>query len=227
MEFLYLKLNIISDIVMLKGDWFRLLAIISALIGVSTPFLWSHGSELRKKELEATKGELKPPDIDFSKPFELQFGGFHLITTMDELTEGVNLSKGFEIGFEYPFTIKFKNGKLLVSAEIKDENLETVAIIEDNEWTVNENDIIARDRNYNDYAFEVVDAHLRPRLQIVVKEQNKIYIGGYFHTEEGAILATPTTTYIRFPPEEIEEYIHKIFLYPSDEHLHQMVQSNN
>jgi len=207
---------------MLKGDWFRLLAVICAIVGVSSPFLWSHGSDVRKKELETKKGEIRPPKIDFSKPFELQFGGFHIIVTIDELTEGVNISRYFNIGFEYPFTIKFRNEKLLVSADIIDENQETVAIIEDNEWTVHDNVIIARDRNYNDYAFEVVDAHLRPRLQIIVKEQNKIFIGGYFHTEGGAILATHNSTFVRFPPEEIEEYIQKIFLYPSDEHLHQM-----
>jgi len=60
-----------------------------------------------------------------------------------------------------------------------------------------------------------------------VKEQNKIYVGGYFHTEEGAILATPTSTFVRFPPEEIEDYIQKIFLYPSDEHLHQMRKTDS
>lgn len=205
----------------------KMCGLVGAILLFSSPIIYNYGYNIRKEEIETMKGVLKPPPLDFSKPFEIQFGGMHLLTTINELSEGMNFSKGFNIGYDYPFKIEFKNGKLLVSADIIDENLEVIATIEDNEWTVNENDIIARDRNYNDFAFEVVDAHLRPRLQVIVKVQNKIYIGGFFYTDRGALLAVDDTTLWGPNPEEIEEHIQKIFEYPSAEHLHEMIKPDS
>ena len=213
---------------MLKGDWYIVLGVILGIIGIiGTSIIVRYGWELRKKELETMKGELKPPLIDFNKPFEVQLGGVHYITSIDELSTGINLRRALDLGYDYPFKIEFKDNKLFISAEIKDENLETIAIIEKNQWTVNENDIIARDRNYNDYAFEVIDAKLRPRLQVIVKEQNKIYIGGYFYSVKGTFLAVNGSTYINYPPESIKEYIQRIFEYPSETNLHKMVKTKS
>jgi len=209
---------------MLKGDWYIILGLILGLIGlVGTSILINYGWDLRKKELTTPTGTLYAPEVNISKPFEIQFGGFHYFV---DVGDEIDLGRGIEIsGFEYPFKFEFKDDRICVSAIIFNENNEKVAVIKNNDWTVNENAIIARDRNYNDYAFEVIDAQLRPRLQVIVKEQNKIQIGGYFYTENGAILATSSQLFINWPPEEIESKIERIFKYPSEKYLHQMVQT--
>jgi len=206
---------------MLKGDWYILLGVVVGIGGIVGPILIHYGWELRKKELETPTGSLDDPEIDVSKPFEIQFGGYHYFI---DPGEEIDLAKGLKIGgFEYPFKFEFKNEKIFISANIYNEDHEKVATIKENNWTVNENAIIARDRNYNDYAFEVVDDQMRPRLQVIVKEQNKIQIGGYFYTENGAILATSNSLYVNWPPDEIENKIERIFKYPSDRYIHQLV----
>jgi len=80
---------------------------------------------------------------------------------------------------------------MLISTEIKNENGETIAKIADNHWVVNTNAVIASDRNYNAYAFEVINSDLIPVLQVVLQDQNRIYIGGFFCFENTTLLVTP------------------------------------
>ena len=143
-------------------------------------------------------------------------------TNIDELKEGINLRRYFNFGFDYPVEIDIIDNKLYVSTLIMNENNETVAIIKDNNWTVNDNEIVARDRNYNEYAFEVIDANLIPRIQVILRPQNMIYIGGYFYTVNGTLLAIPGISIVNPSPESLDEYIPPIFLYPSDENLGKM-----
>jgi hypothetical protein len=199
------------------------LVVLGILFTVLGPILIAYGFQLRDIEIQAMKGEIAPFDIDFQKPFEVNFGSNIIIQTVNELSDGINLSTYINVGYEYPIQIKFRDVRLLVSAEIKNEEGETIAKIKDNYWVVNENNMIARDRNYNSYAFEVINSNLIPVLQVVVQEQNKIYIGGFFYDPSRKVLVTPRGLFINPSSAQIDENIQPIFRYPSEEHLGEMM----
>jgi len=193
------------------------------LVAIGT-ILIAHGFQLRDLELRVMKGELIPFEVDSQKPIEIQIGGIHVIATLDELGKGFNLSQYvYWEGFDYPFKIVLKEGSFLISVTIYNANGEIVAKIVDNQWVVNENKIIARDRNYNAYAFEVIDSDLVPVVQVVFSPQNKMYLGGLFYGPTGRMFVTPNVTIFNPSSDDIKQSIQPIFLYPSEEHLGAMV----
>jgi len=127
----------------------------------------------------------------------------------------MNLRNIIDLGFDYPFQIKFNEGKLLVSAEVRDQEGQTVAKIKDNQWDVNSNSIVARDRNYDDYVFEVIDSNNVPVLQVSVQNTNQVYVGGLFYVSNGRLLISPQG--IEFNPTDIDiaEQLKPMFTYPS------------
>jgi hypothetical protein len=175
--------------------------------------------------LEAIQnGELTPFNVDEQKPFDAQIGGVHIILSVNDL-EGYDFRKAFNLGgVEYPFELKYVDGKLVVSAEIKNTNGDVVAKIVDNQWSVNFNPIVTYDRNYNSYAFEVIDSDRVPILQVVLKPENNIFIGGVFHGENGTIVAqlNGTTLY----NYEDYKYAQTIFRYPSESNLGKLVPNS-
>jgi len=201
-----------------------LIITLGVLFGALSIFLIPYGFDLRNKEIQALSGELITPKVDFQRQFEVNIGSNILVSEVNALSQGINLRRFIDFGYDYPIQIRFKDGRLLISAEIKNQNGETIAKIKDNQWTVNNNKIIARDRNYNSYAFEVVDSELRPVLQVVVQDQNKIYIGGLFYTPNGTVLATPNGLFINPSDSQITDNIQPIFRYPSDKYLGQMIR---
>jgi len=200
----------------------ELIIVIGVVCGALGLFLVPYGFESLNRMRQAMKGELMTLEIDFQKPFEVNLGSNILIQTISELSEGIDLSRFINVGYEYPIQIRFKDRKLLISAEIKNEDGVTIAKIKDNHWAVYPDKTIVRDRNYNDYAFEVIDSDLRPVLQVVLKGQNKIYIGGLFYFPRGRMLVTPKGVFINPSSDQIDEYIERIFRYPSDKYPGQM-----
>lgn len=216
------------DYNMLKGEWFRLLAIVCGLLGAMlvaiSPFLWSHGTELRKKQQEATKGELKAPTVDFSKPIIVYWGGIKMTSTVTELSEGININRFISMsGGDMPIKISFDEGKLYVSTEVKNEENETVAKLVDNIWMENTDQTIVYDSNYNDFAFEVIDSDMIPRLQVLLREDNIIYLGGYFNVPLGKVLATPHSWILNPTQDYIESFKEvRLFKYPREDYMGEM-----
>lgn len=197
-----------------------LIGIIIATIGGC---LVTYGWQLRNMEIMAMKGEIIPFEVDPNRSIEIQIGGIHVITTLDQLSEGFNLTRYVNLGFDYPFQIRLKERKFLTSIEIRNMDGEIVAKIVDNQWVVNSNPVIARDRNYNAYAFEVIDSDLIPVIQVVFTAHNKMYLGGLFYVPNGRMLVTPNVTIFGPSSEDISENIERIFVYPSEQHLGEMV----
>jgi len=197
-----------------------LLGVVSAAMGV---YLIPYGFQLADMETRAMKGELLPFEIDPQKPIEIQIGGIHVITDMNGLSEGFNLRQIIDLGFDYPFQIKLKDRKLLFSVDIRNANNETIATIAENQWGVKNDNTIAHDRNYNSYALEVIDSHLLPVIQIIFNPENKLYVGGLFYVSNGIMLATNDTTIFNPSPADINGSLPRIFNYPSEQHLGEMV----
>ncbi|MDI9578773.1 MAG: hypothetical protein QM398_11650 [Thermoproteota archaeon] len=181
--------------------WITLsIVIISAILTVS-------GNEMRSdaeaKIIEETKklnGELSPFEINMDEIFYLYVGErvpFHF--TGEQLANGINLSKFITTPYnnltsdEFHFDIK--NGKLQVSATIRDSEGKLITYIVNNTWkTVDPNNELAFwDRNYNAYAFEVITPDYVPILQVAMIGSNRIQLGGLFYTEDGFVRIAPTS----------------------------------
>lgn len=205
---------------------FALAIVIGAVLTGLGPLLMYWGSDLRNRALETATGELKPPQIDIQKPFTLLLGSNSFTYSSDQLSQGIDIRRILDFGFDYPFQIRFEKGKLLVSVEVKNERGDIVAKIKDNNWTVSNNPILARDRNYNDYAFEVINSDNVPVIQVIAQGQNEIYLGGLFYDLNGwTLLITPEgMTYN--PNASYIEKARRIFQYPSADHLGEMIAND-
>jgi hypothetical protein len=198
------------------------LGVLFTIIG---PIAISYSLVLADKESRAMIGELLPFRIDSQQPVEVQCGGFHVMMNMSQLSNGFNLTRIVNMGFDYPFHITLKDQKFLVSVDLKNAIGETVAKIVDNQWAVNINPVIAHDRNYNAYAFEVIDSNQIPVIQIIFLPENKMYLGGFFYSPIGTLLLLPNDTTIINPSlTEANSSLPRIFKYPSEGHLGEMVE---
>jgi hypothetical protein len=192
-----------------------LLIALGAIMGALSFYLVPYGFELARSGIGVMIGKLEAPQVDFQKSFELHFGGIIGVYDSNQLRNGVNLPTLISLGGSIPVQITISDGKLLVSAEVKNEAGETVAKIHNNEWSVNNNPVIARDRNYNDYAFEVIDSNEVPVLQVYIQSGNLIFVGGLFYYSGGRVLASPNDTILNPTDAEVNEKLTPIFKYPS------------
>lgn len=199
------------------------LILIGMGLAVSGFYLGSEGFRLRDMEIKTMRGEIIPFETDLQKVFVIYLGSNTITLPTSELNEGFNLRRIIDFGYDYPVQMSFTDNKLLVSVEIKNADGDIVAKIVDNHWVVNTNPIIARDRNYNAYAFEVIDSDLVPVLQVVLRDRSSIYVGGLFNFETVRVLVTPKGLVWNPSDDTISEYTERIFRYPSDEHLGEMI----
>jgi hypothetical protein len=207
----------------------KTLAIVALSFGVLFtiigPLAISYSWQLADKESRKMIGELLPFGIDSQQPVEIQCGGVHVIMNMSQLSNGFNLTQIIYMGFDYPFHITLEDQKFLVSVDIQNAKGETVAKIVDNQWSVNNDPVIAYDKNYNSYAFEVIDSNQIPIIQVIFSPENKMYLGGFFYVPNGTLLLLPNDTTIMNPLlSDANSSLPRIFKYPSEEHLGQMVK---
>jgi len=204
-----------------KKAWYVIL--LGVICGGSAVYLLPSGFQLADREVKMMKGELIPFKVDLEKEFELKLGSVTFVYDLNQLNYGINIRDIIDFGFDYPFSAKLKDETLLVSAETKTVEGEIITKIVDNQWVVNTNPVIASDRNYNSYAFEVIDSDQIPALQVKLEPQNQIYIGGLFHLPDNwTLLVTPEGMSYNPTVAEISEHNQTLFKYPSDQHLGEM-----
>jgi hypothetical protein len=160
-------------------------------------------------------GELTAPLTDYQKLFELHLGSNAFAYNLSQLNEGINLKSIINLGFDYPFRIRFDEGKVLISAEVRNQAGDLVAEIIDNNWAVNSNTTIAHDKNFNEYAFEVIDSNSIPILQVSVRNFNEIHVGGLFYVPNGRLLIGSSAMTFNPLDRNIREQLKPMFRYPS------------
>lgn len=160
-------------------------------------------------------GQFATPQIDYQKLFKLYLGSNVFIYNLSQLSDGINLRDIIDLGFDYPFRIRFDEGKLLISAEVRNQAGDLVAKITDNEWAVNSDPKIAHDKNFNEYAFEVIDSNSIPVLQVSIRNFNEIHVGGFFYVSNGKLLVGSQAMIFNPSDSEIKEELRPMFKYPS------------
>jgi hypothetical protein len=115
--------------------------------------------------------------------------------------------------------VRTENRQLKVSSIVRDKDSKVVAIINDNEWDVPPQAQIV-DRNFDERAFEVIDAYNRTVMQVSMVGECAT-LSGIFYKEDGsAAVIANGGVYFAPPGEDIPyDIIKPIFRYPSDRHL--------
>lgn len=178
--------------------------------------------QLREKAIMAVKGELMPFEMDMSKDFVIDEGGNTVVHSAQELAQGIDATFGIGIGFSWPFKIVFNDNKILISADIIDSNNELVGYIRNNTWkSVSPDSVQIGDRNYNDYAFEIIDANMAPIFDVRVVGPNEIQIGGLFHNGNMTALISNNGGGVWSNPsnQQISALLTPMFNYPSNSHF--------
>jgi hypothetical protein len=190
-------------------------------------YLVPTGQQEKNNAETALSGEIIPFKVDFTQPFDIMLSAdVHFLYNVSDL------AKGFDLSTLPPFTamklvpyqlrIQFDNGKMLVSASIRNSNGTLIAQIVNNEWkTVNPDTLLFWDRNYNAYAVEIIGINNKPTLQVIMVGPNAIQIGGLFFTKTGSVYIAPNTygadIYVNVGPNQHRENnatFQTIFQYP-------------
>jgi hypothetical protein len=56
------------------------------------PIMWNNSNQLADTETKKMTGQLVPFEFDSQQPVEIQVGGIHVNMTLDQLSQGFNLS---------------------------------------------------------------------------------------------------------------------------------------
>jgi large-conductance mechanosensitive channel len=215
-----------------KKRFFRLL-VIGIILGVfSSVFLYGSGnisqdaSQNRQNVLMAQKGEVLPFKMNMTSDVTLYLGNNKEVTSAEALVQGVNLANFLYLNGNFPFQIGFSDDKMSVSANITDSNNQLVATIRNNVWKSDSpNSPQIGDRNYNNYAFEVIDNNNITIFNVRVVGSNEIQIGGLFNLggtqtlvsdNGGGILGSPSQ-------QNITQLLTPLFKYPSSNYLGELV----
>ena len=183
-------------------------------------------SQIRQDAIMAVRGELMPFEVNMSKDFVIDLGNCQMIQSAQALAQGIDVVNAINFGSSWPFLIGFKDNKMSISANITNSNNETVAYIENNNWkSLSPTSIQIGDRNYNDYAFEVVDISMVPIFNVRVVGANEIQIGGLFNVGSWKVLISDNGGGIMTEPSQqnITDLLTPIFKYPSDKYLGELI----
>lgn len=208
------------------------------LIGILLAFfgndMWTTASQEQQNALDPYSGQLTPYyKIDPTQPITVEFGGAINNYTAQELAQGINLADHALViqtqngTMRFPISIIFGlDNTIQITAQIYDKNGNLITNIVENNWQapkVESNEIKIKDKNYNSYAFEVLDTNGIPLLQVIMGAKNEIRIGYSLYNQGIPIYALlpigfcmnadPSPTYLQMLRNAT------IFVYPSEDHL--------
>jgi len=203
-----------------------ILIVLGIIFGSVGVLIIKNGWDERQNAIKILNGKLSNPfEVNTSEPFNVWIGSNVYVFSPEELEDGVRVYHPLSAGYASNFKIRFVEKKLSVGAEIKNADNKIIAQIIDNKWrTVNpENELFLLDRNYNDYAFEVIGSNEIPILQIIMIGPKDIQIGGIvYYSKSGptyVLYNDNGDTWILDAPsdEQLQSLnISKIFKYPAN-----------
>lgn len=186
--------------------------VVGALAGYGS-YYYGQKVKTENEAKKATAGIIR--NIETATERNLAIGGIRIVLKSSNNTIVTDGSSPL-------LSVRIENGKLLINTIIYDEYGNIVAVLEDNQWKVNENSYF--DRNYNDSAIEVKNKKGRIVLQ-VVNFGDVIHFAGVFHAKDGHVVSfmplddMTSAIEIRGSEEELLLEIKPIFTYPSELNL--------
>lgn len=195
-----------------------IIGIIISLIGIY--------QNIQTEKITALSGTFKPiNEGEYSNNITCLLGTSSFIFTnlTSDFVEGKQSINPFYRFPGYDFSIAIRRGEnnLLISAEFYSLDGKIVAELIDNEWKINPNNYF--EKNYDEYALEVIDQYGIPNLQVELVDKNTIRLGGVFYDGQRAIIISDLLQfYGNITEKEVIEKGRKIdtlFVYPAENHL--------
>lgn len=217
---------------LLNKGYFRLFVVGLIIAAFSTVFFQLASTEQqeatknRQDSIMAAKGELMPFKMNMSEDFVVDLGGNIVAHSAQELAQGVDAVRGIGVGFDWPFQIIFSGSKILISANVTNSDNQVVGRITNNTWRSERPDSMAiGDRNYNDYAFEILDINMMPIFNVRVVGSNQIQISGLFHGNNNTALISDNGGGVWANPsqQQINDLLTPMFKYPSSEYAGKLI----
>jgi hypothetical protein len=112
-----------------------------------------------------------------------------------------------------------KGGKLYADVTVYDESGTPIPLLRQNKFIMGSP---SWDRNFNDQAFEVVDANGSPVFQLIYRTQSWIVVKGIFQRSNSVVLADKDVRVISGHKVPSDFSIKRIFKYPSYKYLGQV-----
>lgn len=219
-----------------KGQSRRITLVLCTLYVVTACVSLHQGWEdQRGKAKQATSGNLSPVTrLPINKrEVAIELGNSDAVINHVLVGEGdtFNIFGGIKGLDWFPIWFRIEKDRVYVSADIRDQTGRIVAIIKDNEWQVNQNNIF--DRNYTRNSLEVIDQKGRVVLQVVLVNDT-IQVQARFYDAKGRVYTIIGDPQMRGgaisfgPPGSVYAAIHiqPMFRYPSEEHFGEILQSS-
>ena len=124
---------------------------------------------------------------------------------------------------DVPVAVKLAGGRMLVTARVTSWDGKAAAEINDNEWVVNPAG--AWQRNYDDRTVEIIDNYGLPVLQVELKDDSTMHVGGVFFIDSSVVFIGQGGTLMTGRPTSVDQLrpdaggVHRWFRYPSDQHI--------
>jgi len=167
-------------------------------------------SESRQIEAWWHRGELRPRKIEAKS---VQYPVVVLGTA--KLVNQVPGGTIFLVGSD-PISVWLEDGKLFVSAIIRNEKGDMIARIDANRFMVIKG--YGYDYNFDSSALEIVDSHRNLVFQLEIKGE-KAYLRGIFHDRKGQTFVLGNNAIQILPPHsKLETSFTPMFQYPSYKH---------
>lgn len=211
------------------------ITLILIVLGTYMKFYEARQADIKQKQA-ATSGELSQKSQESPKRgVTVTCGGNTLYLSGDRIWSGEYFNLGELTGLFPPLNVKITEDKLYISMEIFDFDGMVIAIIHDNEWDLNRNNYFQR--NYDDFALEVIGVDNIPYLQIELAGNYEIKLGGVFITK-GKVTIVTDSILVSLVNEvesnqELKDAIEEVggispwFKYPSDMYLGKWAKKQN
>jgi hypothetical protein len=191
-----------------RNEWMALVAVVSLSIGAASLYWY-----FQDKHRNATSGVISSSTESQALSISVGSAEFRMLSK-----DGVVFAEGDDS----LLSIHLRNGKLLVTTQIRDANGNLIAEMKDNEWKHEPQPAIF-DRNYTQDALEIRDRTGRVVLQ-VADLGNTIDVAAVFHCKNGSTylvgpLAGGSGIELRPPGQALTNEIPNICDYPSELHF--------
>lgn len=207
-------------------------AISGVIVGLWVNYTYSELIKFNSPSTDKISGKI----LTKKDSYIIYVGSISFQESAEQLKNGINIADRLEYfmageKFNFPLHLYFENNRVLFDTYLESsQGTQPVFKIIANEFTFNPDG--KYDRNYNFNSLEVVDENLVPQLQIYLKEDNNIYIGGTVKMKNATFYFTPTRTYRKadrkkFPKEDrFPVEIKRLFKYPSYKYLGEREKEN-
>jgi hypothetical protein len=227
---------------LIKKRFFQIL-VISLILSTVGPSVFltiaydlnQQGQKEKQDAITAYTSQINPFRIDTSNSSEffwVDLGGNKAGDTISVISKGCDIvNNEIYLGQKLPIAVNIVGNQLLISANVSNLDNQLVAYFVNNTWKSDTPNMLSiGDRNYNQYAFEIIDRNNVSIFSVRIIGYNEIAIGGLFNSSDELLgISNNGGGAVISPSQEwMKQNLAPIFKYPSNEkdNIGKLVNSN-